>query len=232
MGGHSPLPAPEVSQALGVGGGGEEAQGRRGWGRFLSPFPRGLFSPWAKSSPAPSFLLQSGRRLGSWDGGLDSSPDLTRWASAPAPRPRENRTRPTGSCNPIPRAGRARARAAAAARPGRRVGFQREPLGTSVERTDAAASHGPGAPAARPPPACSCRLLPRCAARPRGRQHLGHRPLLDSRDAAPSSPESPSLTSLRASSPQGLAEGWMFAHTPGVPITWRRLRPLGLFVPL
>lgn len=195
--------------------------------------------------PGGSFLLGPSPPLhrvscpsvaGGWGhgmGGLDSRPDLTHWASAPAPRPRENRTQPTGSCNPIPRAGRARARAAAAAaRPGRRVGFQREPLGTSVERTDAAASHGPGAPAARPPPACSCRLLPRCAARPRGRQHLGHRPLSDSGDAAPACPESPSLASLRASGPPRLAEGWMFAHTPGVPITWRRLSPLGLSVPV
>lgn len=154
MGGHRPLPG-----GRGLPGR-EEAQGRRGWGRLLSPSPRGLISPRAKSSPAQSFLPQSRRRLGPWVGGLGSRPDLTLSALPPAPRPSPSllpravggtAARPPRSCNPIPRAGRARARAAAAG-PGLRVRFQREPLGTSVERTDAAASHGPGAPVARPPP--------------------------------------------------------------------------------
>lgn len=100
MGGHSPLPAPRSPRPRG-----EEAQGRRGWGRFLSHSPRGLFSPWANSSPAPSFLPQSGRRLGPWDGGLDSRPNLTRWASAPAPRPRENRTPANRLLQPDPPGG-------------------------------------------------------------------------------------------------------------------------------
>lgn len=76
--------------------------------------------------------------------------------------------------------------------------------------------------ARRPPalrPACSCRRrLPRCAAGARGgggaiwvtgpSRTLGTRPRIAS----------------------GLAEGWIFAHTPGVPIMQRRLSPLGLFL--
>lgn len=154
MGGHRPLPG-----GRGLPGW-EEAQGRRGWGRLLSPSPRGLISPRAKSSPAQSFLPQSRRRLGPWMGGawLSPRPDPLGLASGPSPLAFAaaaavggTAARPPRSCNPIPRAGRARARAAAAG-PGLRVRFQREPLGTSVERTDAAASHGPGAPVARPPP--------------------------------------------------------------------------------
>lgn len=61
-----------------------------------------------------------------------------------------NRGWPLWLLQPDPQAGRARARASGGGA-GRRVGFQREPLGTSVERADAAASHGPGASAARPP---------------------------------------------------------------------------------
>lgn len=76
--------------------------------------------------------------------------------------------------------------------------------------------------ARRPPalrPACSCRRrLPRCAAGARGgggaiwvtgpSRTLGTRPRIAS----------------------GLAEGWIFAHTPGVPIMQRRLSLLGLLL--
>lgn len=85
------------------------------------------------------------------------------------------------------RAGRARARASG----GQRVGFQREPLGTSVERADAAASHGPGAPAARPPPRLQLPPPPTQRGWGRGERHLGHRPLSGSRDTARPPPKAP-----------------------------------------
>ena len=152
--GTDPSQAAEVSQA------GKRHRAGVGGDAFSPLLPGGSFLPGAKPSPAQSFLPQSRRRLGPWVGGLGSRPDLTaRPCLLPlAPRPRctaaavgGTAVRPPGSCNLIPRAGRARARAAAVG-PGLRVRFQREPLGTSVERTDAAASHGPGPPVARPPP--------------------------------------------------------------------------------
>jgi hypothetical protein len=73
-----------------------------------------------------------------------------------------------------------------------RVGFQSEPLGRSVERADAAASHGPARrrpPSARPAAAASSH-----AARPgaRGRRHLGHMPLSHAWGHCPGLPEGPS----------------------------------------
>lgn len=91
-----------------------------------------------------------------------------------------NHGQPLRLLQPDPRAGRARARASG----GQRVGFQREPLGTSVERADAAASHGPGAPAARPPPRLQLPPPPTQRGWGRGERHAGHRPRSDSRDTA------------------------------------------------
>lgn len=204
MGGHRPLPC-----GRGLPGR-EEAQGRRGWGRLLSPSPRGLISPRAKSSPAQSFLPQSRRRLGPWVGGLGSRPDLTRSALPPAPRPSPSLL-PRPSREPQP--GRPAPATRSPGRGGRGHGRRRRGracgLGFRGSRWERAWKEQmpplPTGRARRSPalhPACSCRLLPRCAARARGRRHLGHRALSDSRDVAPASPEGSSPASCQASGPR------------------------------
>ena len=80
-------------------------------------------------------------------------------------------------------------------------------------------------------PACSCRLLPRCAAGARGRRHLGHRALSGLSGRGPSLPRRPQPCIVSGLRSPGLAEGCMFAGDPGVPITRRRRSPLGLFLP-
>lgn len=127
--------------------------------------------------------------------------------------------------------GAARARASG----GQRVGFQREPLGTSVERADAAASHGPGAPAARPPPRLQLPPPPTQRGWGRGERHVGHRPRSDSRDTARPPQEPPDrhhfAPAPRPPPPyEGPAKGGMCARIPGVPITGKR-PALGLFLP-
>lgn len=210
MGGHSPLPG-----GRGLPGR-EEAQGRRGWGRSLP------FSPGAKSSPTRGLLP--------WSRGacLLARPARPRpYPSAPRPgRVRGSRSRSpaAGSCNPIRGRG-GRGHGPRRRGPGRRLGFQREPLGTSVEKADAAASHGPGAPAARPPPACSCRLLPRSAAGGEGEAASGSQAPLDSGDTALASPEGRSPAPRRASLKDGCLPGPRSSHY------WAEAQPWGLFLP-
>lgn len=151
-------------------------------------------------------------------GGASSSP-LSPAAGGRA----SNHGQPLRLLQPDPRAGRARARASG----GQRVGFQREPLGTSVERADAAASHGPGAPAARPPPRLQLPPPPTQRGWGRGERHVGHRPRSDSRDTARPPQKPPDRHHFAPAHPpsEGPAKGGMFARIPGVSITGKRPSP-------
>lgn len=151
------------------------------------------------------------------------SPALESGGSPARPGSR-SRSPATGSCNPIRGRG-GRGHGPRRRGPGRRLGFQREPLGTSVEKADAAASHGPGAPAARPPAACSCRLLPRSAAGGEGEAASGSQAPLDSGDTALASPEGRSPAPRRASLKDGCLLGPTSSHY------WAEAQPWGLFLP-
>lgn len=191
-GGHSPLLGRLWSPKRGGGAG-------QAWEGTFSPLLPGVHFSLSQVlpctwCPAPG----AARAPGVGVGGLGSCPFPTPLFTAARGRVLGTAAGHSGSCKPIPRRG-GRGHGPAAAGLGRRVGFQREPLGTSVERADAAASHGP----ARRPPAlcwgCSCRRLPRSTAGGKGERHLGHRPLSDSRDTVLASPRRPHPASLQPS---------------------------------
>ena len=81
MGGHRPLPG-----GRGLPGR-EEAQGRRGWGRLLSPSPRGLISPRGQALPCTELPAPESPEAGAMGGGPWLSPGPDRSALPPAPRP-------------------------------------------------------------------------------------------------------------------------------------------------
>lgn len=142
-GGHSPL----LGRLWSPKRGGDAGQA---WEGTFSPLLPGVHFSLSQVlpctwCPAPG----AARAPGVGVGGLGSCPCPTPLFTAARGRVLGTAAGHSGSCKPIPRRG-GRGHGPAAAGLGRRVGFQREPLGTSVERADAAASHGPGAPAARP----------------------------------------------------------------------------------
>lgn len=206
--GTAPSQATEVSQEAEGSQAGKWSRAGVGGGPLHSP-------PHLRpSGPALGFLPQGRATAGAAGGcALDLAPCPL--APRPSPRASGNRGRPPGPCNPIPGgAGEGAGGGGGGAGP---AGWVSErAAGKSVERADAAASHGPGAPAGRPPPRRQLPPPPTQRGRGEGEAASGSQAPSDFRDAALASPEGPAPAPLQASLRRP-GTGWTFARTPGVP---------------